>query len=193
MSKKQKNDKKNKTITIAILVLLLVIICGVTYAYFSSISTTEKQEITTGDIEIIYETGQDIEANFVIPTEEDEAYLHKFTIRNVGTLSAKCNISFDKIVLTKNSTNITSNNLVWKLYESSETYQITGDAVATGAFGSDSSFVAGNTSLKILDNKVLGIDGAQSYVLKVWLNETKTVQNEDQNMNFSAIVAVDAL
>ncbi len=190
---KNKNESKKKTITILLSVLAILIVVGVAIAYFTSQSSTEDQTVTTGKLKIEYVSGQDISATFVFPTLEDEAQIHKFTINNTGTLAADYKIAFTDISFIKDSSNVTSDNLKWTLYKSDSSYVINEDAVATGTFGSTSSYTAGTTSLDIINNQSLGVGSSQSYVLKIWLNETGALQNEDQNLEFNAKITVEAI
>ena len=192
MVKRKNNNKVKNNTRIIIIMLAIILIVGITYAYFSSSSISDTNQVTVGNLEVTYTTGQDILANFAIPIEEEEAYLHKFTIENVGTLSSNYSMRFDPVSLTKNSENTTSNNFLWKLYKATEDYKIVGEAIATGAFGSNSGYDAGDTTLSIIENQTLNIKSKQPYVLKVWLNEANVEQNEDQDLSFSARVTVDA-
>lgn len=188
-----KDNLKKKTITILLGVLVIFIIVGAAIAYFTSQSSTEDQTVTTGRLKIDYVSGQDISATFVFPTLEDEAQIHKFTINNTGTLVADYKISFTDIAFVKDGANTVSDNLKWALYKSDSSYNISGNAVATGTFGSSSSYTAGTTSLDMINNQSLGVGASQSYVLKIWLNESGVLQNEDQNLEFNAKVTVEAI
>ena len=165
------------------------------FAYFSTTASGNQQKFVTGTLAITYTTGADINASGMVPTTESSAKEHTFTIENTGNITSTYSISFDGVGLTKNSANTTSDNLSWKLYKATvngSNYTASGEAVASGTFGSTSSFTAGTTSLSILSNQTLAASASQPYILRVWLNETNAVQNDDQGLSLTATVKVDA-
>ena len=104
-----KEKEKIRTVeqkkSIAFLIALLGIVfitSGVSYAYFTALAVSDEQVVKSGILELTYHTGKDIQATNIIPTEEEDAYVHEFTVENTGTLDAHYNISFTDITLTKN-------------------------------------------------------------------------------------------
>ena len=114
MKKNCKNKRKALSM-IAIIVGLALIITGTSYAYFTATATSNEQVVESGTLRLTYETGQDINALSIIPTEESSASIHQFTVENTGTLDAHYNISFIDITLTKMGMDTYSNNLKWAL------------------------------------------------------------------------------
>lgn len=192
------NKKQNykKLLIIAFIAIIIVIVgTSASLAFFTSTDSGTQQVFTTGTLKITYDTGADINATGMFPTTEDNASIHTFTVKNDGTIGAKYSISFDNVSLTKDDANTTSDNLSWKLYIATvndTTYTVSGEAVASGTFGTSSNFTAGTTVLNILSDQTLAAGGNQPYILKIWLNETNTSQNDDQGLSLQTTVKVDA-
>ena len=186
-------ENKRKAIgIIAIIVGLAVIITGASYAYFTATATSNEQVVTTGTLELTYETGQDINALSIIPTEESQASIHQFTVENTGSLDTDYNINLIDINLSKEGTPTFSSNLKWALYSTNENYS--GESlVKSGDFSSLSGYVSGDDTLVIKANQNLSSGDKQSYVLKIWLQEINIPQNEDQNLSLAMKIQVDTL
>ena len=178
-------------ITIILLIIILLVI-GVSYAYFTAIANSEEQVVKSGVLELTYHTGQDILADNIIPTEEENASVHQFTVENTGTLDAHYNISFVDMNLTKNGMDVTSLNLKWALYLADSDYT-EGDPVKEGSFSPSSGYVSGDDEFVIKTNMILAPEEKQSFILKVWLQETGKPQNEDQGLNLTLKMQVDIL
>ena len=191
MKKNCKNKRKALSI-IAIIVGLALIITGTSYAYFTATATSNEQVVESGTLRLTYETGQDINALSIIPTEESSASIHQFTVENTGTLDAHYNISFIDIALTKMGMDTYSNNLKWALYQADEDYT-EGTLVKSGSFSSTSGYLSGDNEFVIKTNMILAPAEKQSYLLKVWLQETGTPQNEDQGLSLEMKMKVDTL
>ena len=181
------------TLIVSLLIVAgTLILMGTTYAYFTATATSNGQVITSGTLELAYETGQDINALNIIPTEEENASIHKYTVKNTGTLDADYNISLIDIHLSKEGTSTFSSNLKWSLYSTSENYS--GESlVKSGDFSSLSGYVSGDDTLVIKTNLNLVSGAKQNYILKVWLQEANVPQNEDQNLNLAMKIQVDTL
>ena len=181
--------------SIAFLIVLLGIVfitSGVSYAYFTAMATSNEQVVKSGTLELTYHTGKDIQAMNVIPTEEESASVHQFTVENTGTLDAHYNISFMDITLTKKGMDASSDNLKWALYQADEDYT-EGNLVKTGSFSPTSGYLSGDNEFVIKTNMILAPTEKQSYLLKVWLQETGKLQNEDQGLALAMKVQVDTL
>src|SRR5699024_9200114 len=141
--KKFLENKRKMIGIIAIIVGLTLIITGTSYAYFTAMDTSEEQVVQSGVLELTYTTGQDINATNIIPTEEENASIHQFTVENTGTLDAHYNISFIDITLTKKGMDTYSHNLKWALYQADEDYT-EGTLVKSGSFSSSSGYLSGD-------------------------------------------------
>lgn len=185
MKVERKNNNKNVIIiTVAILGLIAVCIGG-TYAYFTATATSNPQTITTGTLTATYNTGQDINATNIIPTTEASATEHHFSIKNTGTDTAELSLSFTELSLTKGGEPVESGNLKWALYDADDSYTESGGSIAGGDFSNTSSPMAIKDSISIDSQET------KYYVLKIWLNETGSAQNEDQGLSFSAKIRAD--
>ena len=186
-------ENKRKAIgIIAIIVGLALIITGTSYAYFTATATSNEQVVESGTLRLTYETGQDINALSIIPTEESSASIHQFTVENTGSLDTDYNISLIDINLSKEGTPTFSSNLKWALYSTNENYSEE-SLVKSGDFSSLSGYVSGDDTLVIKTNQNLSSGAKQSYVFKVWLQEINIPQNEDQNLSLTMKIQVDTL
>ena len=181
------------TLIVSLLIVAgTLILMGTTYAYFTATATSNEQVVTTGTLELTYETGQDINAFGIIPTEESQASIHQFTVKNTGSLDTDYNISLIDINLSKDGASTFSSNLKWALYSTNENYS--GESlVKSGDFSSLSGYVSGDDTLVIKANQNLSSGDKQSYVLKIWLQEINVPQNEDQNLSLAMKIQVDTL
>ena len=185
---------KNRHAVLLLLVItgFMFVLIGGSYAYFGAVASSEEQVVTSGSLELVYHTGQDIVIDHALPTDEENASVHTFTVENIGMKSVEYNISFVDIMLTKDGENTFSPNLKWALYSSDEDYnnQV---LIKNGSFSSISGYLSGDNEFVIKTKLPLDVGMKNSYVLKVWLQETGKVQNKDINMDLSLKVQVDDL
>ena len=163
-----------KTLIVSLLIIAgTLILMGTTYAYFTAMAVSDEQVVKSGTLELTYHTGKDIQATNIIPTEEEDAYVHEFTVENTGTLDAHYNISMSEISLLKDNVDVMSKNLSWSLYKTNENYSSEELVIKTGI--------------------ELSPQEKDYYVLKVWLQETGRPQDEDQGLNLTMKIQVDTL
>ena len=173
------------TLIVSLLIVAgTLILMGTTYAYFTATATSNEQVTTSGTLELTYETGQDIHLESAYPTTEDEAGVHQFKIRNTGTLDTEYNLYLSNISLTKNGMDTTSSDIKYTLYESNDDYSAQ-KLVQSGSFGAHDGYFAGDKNLLLLENIPLSSGEEQNYILKVWLQETGVLQNEEQGMDLN--------
>ncbi len=182
--KKQTNSSTIVLTTIGIIALVIVCIGG-SYAYFTATAKSNEQKVTTGTLTTTYTSGADINAQNIIPTEETEAQLHKFSVQNTGSQPATLKLSLVETSLQKASADTTSENLKWALYNATEEYAEDGAAIATG------DFTTVNPTILLKDSISIDASETKYFVLKVWLDEIDVPQNEDQGMTFSTKVQVE--
>lgn len=174
--------RNRKIICIILLVVALIVITsGLSYAYFTAIGTSNEQVVESGILKLTYSTGQDITLENVFPTTEENAGIHQFAIENTGTLETAYYLYLDNIVLQKNGQDIQSENLKWKLYQATENY-VQQEEIISGAFDE------GVTTIELDTDIMIKPQEKQYYILKIWLQETGEVQNEDQELELSANV-----
>ena len=138
-----------KTLIVSLLIIAgTLILMGTTYAYFTALAVSDEQVVKSGTLELTYHTGKDIQATNIIPTEEEDAYVHKFTVENTGTLDAHYNISMSEISLLKDNVDIMSKNLSWSLYKTNENYS-SEELVKNGNFYLESGYIEGTKELVI--------------------------------------------
>ena len=170
------------TLIVSLLIIAgTLILMGTTYAYFTAIATSDEQTVQSGVLELTYLTGQDISLENVFPGEEQNSGVHQFAIENTGTLKATYYMYLDNITLKKGETNAQSENLKWKLYKANESY-VEQEEIANGNFSDGNNTIEMNTDIAIEPSE------KQYYILKIWLQETGALQNEDQGLIFSGQV-----
>ena len=175
------------TLIVSLLIVAgTLILMGTTYAYFTATATSNEQQTTSGTLELTYETGQDIQVEEMNPTEETNAATHKFTVKNTGTLPASYYIYLTNISLTKDSQATTSQNLKWKLTEATKS----GDDYVESTMIASGDFSSKMDQVELARNISIPAGQSDSYILKVWLQETGAPQNEDQSITFSANIEV---
>lgn len=175
------------TLIVSLLIVAgTLILMGTTYAYFTATATSNEQQTTSGTLELTYETGQDIQVEEMNPTEETNAATHKFTVKNTGTLPASYYIYLTNISLTKDSQTTTSQNLKWKLTEATKS----GDDYVESTMIASGDFSSKMDQVELARNISIPAGQSDSYILKVWLQETGAPQNEDQSITFSANIEV---
>lgn len=175
------------TLIVSLLIVAgTLILMGTTYAYFTATATSNEQQTTSGTLELTYETGQDIQVEEMNPTEETNAATHKFTVKNTGTLPANYYIYLTNISLTKDSQATTSQNLKWKLTEATKS----GDDYVESTMIASGDFSSKMDQVELARNISIPAGQSDSYILKVWLQETGAPQNEDQSITFSANIEV---
>jgi len=170
------------TLIVSLLIIAgTLILMGTTYAYFTAMATSNEQKVQSGTLVLTYSTGKNISLENVIPTEEENAGIHQFAIENRGTLDATYYMYLDNITLKKGETNAKSENLKWKLYKANESY-VEQEEIANGNFSDGNNTIEMNTDIAIEPSE------KQYYILKIWLQETGALQNEDQGLIFSGQV-----
>lgn len=186
----EKIESKRVLLYSILVMTIILVIVGVSYAYFSATAKSNEQVVKSGILEIAYQNGQNITATEIVPTTEEEADIHQFTVTNTGTLDTTYSISMTNISLQKANNPTTSSNLNWALYETNSDY--VGDSLLQkGTFSPESNYQLGDSNHVIISDLSLPASQSQSYSLKVWLQETGTPQNEDQGMSLSFTVEVN--
>ena len=188
----EKIESKRIMLYSVLIMGIVLVVVGVSYAYFTAMANSNEQIVNSGTLEIAYQNTKNISASSLMPTMEEQANIHQFTVTNTGTLDTTYNISMINIELLKNSISTTSSNLMWALYEADSSY-VEGSLVRKGSFSSESGYQQGDSEYVIVTDLPLAVDESQSYILKVWLQEAGTNQNEDQNMSLNFNIEVDTV
>ena len=176
------NIKSKKVLLLVVTIMgVFLVLFGVSYAYFTAMATSSEQKVESGTLVLTYHTGKNISLENVNPTEEENAGIHQFAIENTGTLDATYYMYLDNITLKKGETNAQSENLKWKLYKANESY-VEQEEIANGNFSDGNNTIEMNTNIAIEPSE------KQYYILKIWLQETGALQNEDQGLIFSGQV-----
>ena len=173
--------------------LIIGLIMGGSYAYFSAYDTSEQQIVKVDALEITYETGQDILIENALPQSQESIESspgHQFTIRNTSNQDINYNMVFSEISLTKENQDTFSNYLVWAIYQTDSNYQ-NETLLKSGTFSSLSGFLSGDKELVIKTNIPLEKNTSQSFILRVGLLESGSIQNRDAGIDLSFKIQVD--
>lgn len=169
--------KRSILIGSLLIVIAMLILIGASYAYFVANATSVEQTTQSGVLKLTYLTEKNILLENAFPGEEVDAGIHQFAIENTGTLDAMYYLYLDNIVLQKDGIDIQCSNLKWKLYRADENYTELNEII-------NGDFSTGNSAIE-LDSGIITHPGEkQYYILKIWLQETGQLQNEDQGLEF---------
>lgn len=173
-----KIDPEKKLLFLSFFLILISTIYG-TYAYFSAISNSDTQTVTTGTMELVFtDNSEIINAKNIAPIVENDIFTKatkkSFSIENTGDIDGTMTISLTYINITEN---LKSKDFKWTLYEN-------GIKIAEDSFdklGTNNSFNM-ITDLNINSNEI------KSYDLYIWINETGVPQDELQGGKLSATI-----
>lgn len=182
-----------KILLIIVCLVTVIFIIGGSYAYFTAYDTSEQQVVKVDNLEITYETGQDIlmENALPQPLESIESSPgHQFTIRNTGDRDINYNVVFSEISLIKDNQDTFSNYLGWAIYSTDSSYQ-NEIFLKSGSFSSLSGFLSGDKELVIKTDIPLKKGESHSFILKVGLVESGGIQNRDAGLDLSFKMQVD--
>ena len=182
-----------KILLIIVCLVTVIFIIGGSYAYFTAYDTSEQQVVKVDNLEITYETGQDIlmENALPQPLESIESSPgHQFTIRNTGDRDINYNVVFSEISLIKDNQDTFSNYLGWAIYSTDSSYQ-NETFLKSGSFSSLSGFLSGDKELVIKTDIPLKKGESHSFILKVGLVESGGIQNRDAGLDLSFRMQVD--
>lgn len=198
-------ENKNKIIiTIISITILVLVTVGASFAYFSAISNTETQSITTGKINI-KATSSKANADNIKPTiwddivalnvaNEDIAQV-KLSVNTFGTTidNATFNIYFttEGIELNndENLTGGTLEDLKWKLVDSSNTL------IGSGDFSNGNAtrpVLANTTPIPVISNATSEEEATKTFILFIYIENKNDKQDKLQNMNFTATLSATA-
>jgi sipW-cognate class signal peptide len=166
---------RKKYVFVVVLLAIALIVTGVSYAYFTAVATSNEQVVKSGTLELTYHTGKEITRVGMLPTTENNAELHQFSVENVGTLDANYYLYLNNIRLVKDGSPVISNNLKYRLYEADQNYTVQGNPIAIGSFGIESLYESGDAKLLLEENIDLPAKTTKYYVLKIWLQETGSI------------------
>lgn len=182
-----------KILLIIVCLVTVIFIIGGSYAYFTAYDTSEQQVVKVDNLEITYETGQDILMENALPQpleSIESSPSHQFTIRNTGDRDINYNVVFSEISLIKDNQDTFSNYLGWAIYSTDSSYQ-NETFLKSGSFSSLSGFLAGDKELVIKTDIPLKKGESHSFILKVGLVESGGIQNKDAGLDLSFKMQVD--
>lgn len=184
-----KKDKKTKVIVIlTIIAMIVVIVVGFTYAYFTAtIQGNEEAKTTrikTCKFDLDFTTSEYItnnSAELIAPADvSTKADSTQFTVTNSSNCkNAQYSLSLSDINI---SDNLKSADFKWRLEKN-------GSVLNSGNFANIGTSITMNL---MSTNQTLVKEDSDSYILRVWLEETSVDQSSLYDGTFSAKVTVDA-
>lgn len=171
---------EKRTVIFIILVLVVMLISG-TYGYFSLLISNpdDSTELYTGTLDVEYSQGDIIYEQSFYPrsapkfADQDHVYNNKFVVTNTGTLDGIMEIKLD---ITNNG--FSDGAIKYNLYNV-DGYRVIGGTIPSSGDA-------------ILINQVRINSGQEVvYTLQLWLEETGTQQNIDENQRLTAAVEVN--
>ena len=182
--KKNQIKKINKYYIVVLILCLVILVAGLTTAYYTMVASQEKDStrIHTGTLIANFTDGIEIRNPLLIPRYEParlsdtaDAYTNKFNVQSTGTLDQTVDVFL----------NVTTN----ELKEGSLKYKVfnaNGDTMKTGNITK-----SGDT--KILENVYIKSKDTAEFTLVIWLQETGTPQNSEQDKSFIGTLRVEAI
>ena len=170
--------KKKNIIIIIITCILVVLLVGISFAFFRSVTKVDK-ELVIGSLEIDYVEGSEINTSLK-PIKEDEvldkAYKLEFSISNINDVDIMSEI---KLHINNISDNIKS-DLKYKLYEND--FELVDGDFTSSKTGED---------LLLRDELYYEVGKTKNYVLYIYIEENNSNQNYVVGNNIDMKVVVE--
>ena len=180
------NPKEKRTLMIVSLAIVLALVFGISYAYFLAQDESGTQTITTQDLGLVLDDGQNKQpvllAEDIKPIDRDDiqtkAVKKNFTVENTGSEKLFVEISLDDVVLGTDDA-LKRFDYLWALYE------VNGETEKNISIG---SFENATDTVTVGKYEVLAADETKEYNLYIWIEETNLNQNVMMGQEFSAKV-----
>ena len=177
-----KIDTDKKMLFVLLIVLIIGGIFG-TYAYFSSESNTETQNVNTGTLSLEFDDSTPIiNDKNIVPIQDEEIFTKAtkktFTIKNTSTSAINAKIDMNNIEITEA---LKSPDFKWALYEGN-------NSIATGTFET-----INNNQINLLNNLNLDENTTKTYDLYIWISYKEEPQNTLQGGNLTTTITVSAV
>ena len=167
-------SRKAKLLAIVFALLIVALVTISSYAYFSASVLGNDQSknmvITTGNMEVTFTDGQEVNANNLIPGD----YVEKeFTVTNTGNVPTSYGIYFNDVINTFSN----PDDLVYELI-------------------SENGTNVSQTKCPLVDDTIknaVAIDVGQThhYTLKITFKETGENQDNNKGKTFSSIINIE--
>ncbi|MBQ9854199.1 MAG: leucine-rich repeat domain-containing protein, partial [Bacilli bacterium] len=168
------------------LAIVLALVFGISYAYFLAQDESGTQTITTQDLGLVLDDGQNKQpvllAENIKPIDradiQTKAVKKNFTVENTGSEKLFVEITLDELVLGTNDA-LKRFDFLWALYE------VNGETEKNISIG---SFENAEDTVTVGKYEVLDADETKEYNLYIWIEETNLNQNVMMGQEFSAKV-----
>ena len=182
------DNKKKKIITIISAITIFAMVTSISFAYFSSKSTSNTQTVKAGNLSINYQenSSQTIMLSKITPIYDNEietrANRVAFSITNDGTMKSYIDISIEEITMSDELSNL---EFKWALYETDATYTSMGTKVSNGNFRN-----VDNNKQLLYTNILIEKGTTKYYKFYIWISEAGKKQDELQNKSFSGKIVI---
>ena len=175
--------KRKLVILVSALILVIMFVFGISYAYFTSKVSSEKQTVTTGNMGLTYSDPQNNEpyviASEIVPITREEvlskAAKKTFTLTNTGSEKLYIDITLDDITLPDA---LKRYDFMYALYEGDKNI-------------SNGSFAVVKDTVNICEYQLFDAGEAIEYNLYIWIEETNLDQSEMMNKVFKAKITAN--
>ncbi len=181
--KKKEIKKVNGYYVIILILSLIIMVIGISFAYFTAVSSQEKDKtrINTGTLIINFTDGIEINNPLLIPrstptniNDQEYLYTNTFSVESTGTLDQTIDIYLN---ITTNQ--FSNGALKYKVYNTNGQQMKEGTLTQSG-------------DMRILENTYLGAGQTAEFTLMIWLQETGTGQNQDQAKSLVGTMRAEA-
>ena len=183
LNDKKKEIKVNGYYVIILILSLIIMVIGISFAYFTAVSSQEKDKtrINTGTLIINFTDGIEINNPLLIPrstptniNDQEYLYTNTFSVESTGTLDQTIDIYLN---ITTNQ--FSNGTLKYKVYNTNGQQMKEGTLTQSG-------------DMRILENTYLGAGQTAEFTLMIWLQETGTGQNQDQAKSLVGTMRAEA-
>ena len=170
------DNKKKTIITIVGVLMIFTLTLGISFAYFSSRSTSNTQTVKAGNLSLIFDDLTPIvNAENIVPLSEEnilsKAVKKTFSITNDGNDIQYVDINLIDIATEE----LKVYDFKWALYEGDK-------KITTGNFAS----IDTETSINLTNNVKYTTNQTRTYNLYIWIQDMEKAQDELQGKTFSA-------
>jgi len=183
----ENNSNKMKiSIIISSVLLVVALVVGVSYAYFSSISTSATKTVTTGKLSLTFDDSTAIiNASNISPIAREsiltKAVKKEFTITNTSSDKVFVDITLTNMNLPEA---LERYDFMWSLYEEDTN-------ISNGSF--NGGYINEDNEVKVGEYQVFDKGEEKTYNLYIWIEETSLDQSDMMNKIFNAKIEASAI
>ncbi len=181
--KKKEIKKVNGYYVIILILSLIIMVVGISFAYFTAVSSQEKDKtrINTGTLIINFTDGIEINNPLLIPrnapssiNDDEYLYTNTFSVESTGSLDQTIDVYLNVSV-----NEFSTGALRYKVFNSNGAQMREGTISSSG-------------DMKILENTYLAAGQTSKFSLMIWLQETGSGQNQEQAKSLVGTMRAEA-